>query len=129
MVDPQSGSQENEGWFYMSGIITGEIHELVLVDIRIVVCNIYFQIGLLMLFRECPISYISTVQILGLVFCPYCIHDAVAEGPNHSPGYLPQCSAPCLTNRCIENGASGKSAKRDNNCASSLDSVPRRQSV
>jgi hypothetical protein len=27
----------------------------------------------------------------------YCIQRAVAEGPNHSPGYLPQALAPCRT--------------------------------
>lgn len=61
-------------------------------------------------------------------FLPYCIHSAVAEGPNHSPGYLPQHSAPCLTNRCIENGACGESANRESSRDSSSLLTPRRQS-
>ena len=38
---------------------------------------------------------------------------AVAEGPNHCPGCLPQAVAPCWTKRWIEKGARGSSAKRE----------------
>ena len=38
---------------------------------------------------------------------------AVAEGPNHWPGCLPQAEAPCWTKRWMENGAEGSSAKRE----------------
>lgn len=58
----------------------------------------------------------------------YCIQSAVAEGPNHSPGYLPQRSAPSSTKRCIENGASGKSANKESSRISSSALVPRCQS-
>lgn len=53
---------------------------------------------------------------------------AVADGPNHSPGCLPQAAAPCLTNRCRENGAEGSSANNDSICFSSLVDWPVRQS-
>lgn len=56
------------------------------------------------------------------------MHLAVAEGPNHSPGYFPHDSAPCFTNRCTEKGAVGVSAKRDSSCDSSSNLAPRRQS-
>ena len=49
----------------------------------------------------------------GYFFTKASIQRAVAEGPNHSPGYLPHSAAPCSTKRCIEKGASGASAKRE----------------
>lgn len=48
------------------------------------------------------------------------MHLAVAEGPNHSPGYLPQADAPYCTNLCIEKGALGSSANKDNIRRSSI---------
>ncbi len=44
---------------------------------------------------------------------------AVAEGPNHWPGCLPQDEAPCCTNLWIEKGALGLSANRDTSLLSS----------
>ena len=44
---------------------------------------------------------------------------AVAEGPNHWPGCLPQAEAPCWTKRWIEKAARGSSAKSDAMLASS----------
>lgn len=41
------------------------------------------------------------------------IQEAVAEGPNHWPGCLPQEVAPWWTKRCMEKGAAGSSAKRE----------------
>lgn len=41
----------------------------------------------------------------------YSMHFAVADGPNHCPGCVPQAAAPCSTKLCIENGAAGSSAK------------------
>lgn len=38
---------------------------------------------------------------------------AVADGPNHWPGCLPQAEAPCWTKRWMEKGAAGSSAKRE----------------
>lgn len=111
----------------MPRIITGDAHEFVFVDIRIVVGDIYSNFRFLTLLTESPVSHVSNVRMASRLF-PYCIHSAVADGPNHSPGYLPQHSAPCLTNRCIENGAPGKSANRDNSRLSFSVSVPRRQS-
>ena len=57
------------------------------------------------------------------------MHLAVAEGPNHSPGYLPQAVAPWRTKLCIEYGALGSSANRDRISFSSLTFVPRLQPV
>ena len=41
------------------------------------------------------------------------MQEAVAEGPNHWPGCLPQAEAPCWTKRWMEKGAEGSSAKRE----------------
>ena len=59
-----------------------------------------------MLRHECP-RFICELRKWPNVIATYCMHLAVAEGPNHSPGCLLQDSAPCWTNRCIEKGASG----------------------
>ena len=53
---------------------------------------------------------------------------AVAEGPNHWPGCFPQVSAPCWTNRWMENGALGSSANSDTTLLSSANRSQRRQS-
>ena len=55
---------------------------------------------------------------------------AVAEGPNHWPGCLPQAVAPWSTNLWIENGASGLSANSEITLLSSFTRPPcRRQSL
>lgn len=54
---------------------------------------------------------------------------AVAEGPNHSPGCLPQADAPCSTKRWIERGAEASSAKRAIRSRSVSMSWPFRQSA
>lgn len=61
----------------------------------------------------------------------YCIQRAVAEGPNHSPGYFPQAAAPWRTKLWIEYGARGSSANRLTRRASSASrqGLPRRQSA
>lgn len=57
------------------------------------------------------------------------MHLAVADGPNHSPGCFPHAEAPCSTNRWIEKGARGSSAKSDSRRVSSSSLVPRRHSI
>ena len=57
------------------------------------------------------------------------MHFAVADGPNHSPGYFPHEDAPYSTNLWIENGASGSSANRDSSLASPPGLNPRLQST
>lgn len=59
----------------------------------------------------------------------YCMHRAVADGPNHSPGYLPHAVAPYLTKLCREYGARGSSAKRAMMSFSASKSVPRLHSI
>ena len=57
------------------------------------------------------------------------MHRAVADGPNHSPGCLPQAAAPCSTNRWMENGADESSANKDSSSFSRGPSCPIRQSL
>ena len=57
------------------------------------------------------------------------MHRAVANGPNHSPGYLPQAVAPYLTKLCRENGARGSSANRAIMSFSASRSVSRLHSI
>lgn len=57
------------------------------------------------------------------------MHRAVADGPNHSPGYLPHAVAPYLTKLCREYGARGSSANRAIMSFSASRSVPRLHSV
>lgn len=61
------------------------------------------------------------------------MHLAVAEGPNHSPGYFPHAEAPWRTKLCIEYGARGSSANNDRILFSSWSGLflrhPRRDSA
>jgi hypothetical protein len=57
-----------------------------------------------------------------------CMHRAVADGPNHSPGCFPHAEAPCSTKLWIEKGARGSSANSDISFRSSRLCASLRQS-
>lgn len=57
----------------------------------------------------------------------YCMHRAVADGPNHSPGYFPHATAPCLTKFWREYGARISSENSANISRSASGSVALRQ--
>lgn len=93
LVDAQSCADKNQGRVECPPIRFCHRHERVLVDVGVVACGIDAQ-GALILVRQCPVR-VNQDSSRGMGRrMAYWMQRAVAEGPNHSPGYLPQATAP-----------------------------------
>lgn len=62
MINSQSGAQKDKSGSNISRMVPSDVHELVLVDIRVLVRDIYSKFRFLALFAKGPVSCMSTVQ-------------------------------------------------------------------
>jgi hypothetical protein len=113
-IYPKPNAYENQGWSEITCFCCSDLVDFVLVYIWAVCVDVYTEPGLFVLVSESSANRVSEFSLHHVeARRAYCIHLAVAEGPNHSPGCFPQAEAPCSTKRCTEKGAFGSSANND----------------
>lgn len=94
-------------------------HETIFVYVGAVAGNVNSEASFGVVLCQGSVLASGTCINLRIEAAAYCMHLAVAEGPNHSPGCLPQAAAPCSTNLWMEKGAFESSAKRESRRRSS----------
>lgn len=132
-VNSQPCPHQYQCWLERLPVRLGYSHEAIFIDIGKIPGRVYAQGCLIRVCQSPKRKYVSLdSSSLLRASCDletYCMQRAVAEGPNHSPGYLPQATAPWRTKLCNEYGARGSSAKRARIFCSCSTATPRRQSV